>query len=63
MTETQKRMAQLMQPIEKQIMMCDNRDETIMFACAMLHSCMTILDANIGKQGRKEVIIEANKRD
>ena len=63
MTQIRQRMAKLMQPIDRQVMMCDDREETMMLACAMLQSCITILDASIGTQGRKEVIIEANKKD
>ena len=50
MTQIRKRMARLMQPIDRQIMMCDDREETMMLACAMLQSCITKLDASIGKQ-------------
>jgi hypothetical protein len=63
MTQIRKRMARLMQPIDRQIMMCDDREETMMLACAMLQSCITILDASIGTQGRKEIITDANKKD
>jgi hypothetical protein len=52
-----------MQPIDRQVMMCDDREETMMLACAMLQSCITILDASIGTQGRKEIITDANKKD
>ena len=63
MTQIRQRMAKLMQPIDRQVMMCDDREETMMLACAMLQSCITILDANIGTQGRKEIITEAKKKD
>ena len=61
MTQIRKRMARLMQPIDRQIMMCDDREETMMLACAMLRSSMTILDANIGKHGRTEIVTDANE--
>ena len=63
MSQTQKRMAQLMQPIHRQIMMCDTREETMMLACAMLQSTINILNAAIGIKGRKEIITDANKKD
>jgi len=63
MSEIQQRMAQLMLPIDKQIMMCDTREETMMLACAMLQSTINILNASIGIEGRKEIITDANKKD
>ena len=56
-------MAQLMKPIDRQIMMCDSREEVLMLACAMLRSSMTILDANIGKHGRTEIVTDANESE
>jgi len=48
-------MAQLMQPIDRQIMMCDSREETLMLACVMLHSAKTIMEAHVGKSGRRAI--------
>jgi len=48
-------MVELLKPIEQQIMMCDNREETLMLACAMLHKAQVILEAHIGESGRKEI--------
>ena len=56
-------MKQLMLPIDKQIMMCDTREETMMLACAMLQSTINILNASIGIEGRKEIITDANEKD
>ena len=36
MDNIQNRMAELCEPIDRQIMMCDNREETLLFACALL---------------------------
>jgi|TARA_R110000803_G_scaffold136957_1_gene203979 hypothetical protein len=63
MSKIQQRMAQLMQPIHKQIMLCDTREETMMLACVMLQSTFNILNASIGSEGRKEIITEANEKD
>ena len=49
------RMAELMDPIDQQIMMCDNRDELLMLACAMLTSVKDIFDQEIGPDGRKQM--------
>jgi len=48
-------MLELLRPIEEQIMMCDNREETLMLACAMLHKAQVILESHIGEKGRKEI--------
>ena len=48
-------MAELFKPIERQIMMCDSREETLMLACAMLHKAQVILEAHVGKNGRKQI--------
>lgn len=49
------RMAELMEPIDQQIMMCDNREELLMLACAMLTSVKDIFDQEIGPEGRKQM--------
>ena len=56
MSEVTNRMMELMKPIDQQIMMCDDRNDTLMLACAMLERCKTILDYSIGKEGRKEIM-------
>ena len=56
MTDVTQRMAELMQPIDRQIMMCDNKNDVLMLACAMLEKTKTILDAQIGTEGRKIIL-------
>ena len=56
-----KRAVELMRPIEQQIMMCDNREETLLFACALLERSKTILEAHIGKRGRRELFVMGNE--
>jgi len=51
----QQRMAELMEPIDRQILMCDNREELLMLACAMLTSVKDIFDQEIGQDGRKQM--------
>ena len=55
MTNTEKRMRELMRPIDQQIMMCDNSEDLLMFACAMLTTITTVFDNELGKVGRKEM--------
>jgi len=60
MIDVQERMKELCKPVEQQIMMCDSREEILMMACAMLTHVKTMLDSQIGTDGRKQIIKEAN---
>lgn len=62
MSDVTNRMQELMRPIEQQIMMCDSREDVLMLACAMLDKAKTILDSQIGVEGRKTIIKEANEK-
>ena len=50
-----KRMDELMEPIDRQIMMTDNREELLMIACAMLQRTTEIFDSQLGENGRKQM--------
>jgi hypothetical protein len=52
MSDIRDRMAELMEPIDRQIMMCDNREDVLMLACAMLTSVKVIFDQELGKKAR-----------
>ena len=60
MIDVQERMRELCKPVEQQIMMCDSREEILMMACAMLTHVKTMLDSQIGIEGRKTIIGDAN---
>ena len=60
MIDVQERMRELCQPIEQQIMMCDNKEDVLMMACAMLQHVKTMMDSQIGVEGRKQIIKDAN---
>ena len=49
----EKRMSELMRPIEQQILMCDSREDQLMMACAMLQRTRELFDYHIGEEGRK----------
>ena len=55
MSNIQDRMAELMQPIDQQIMMCDDRNDVLMLACAMLQRVREIFDSQLGVEGRKKM--------
>ena len=60
-TKIQKRMKELTQPIDQQIMMCDSREDILMMACVMMTRVKTMLDAQIGVDARKLIVGDANK--
>ena len=60
MNDVQERMRELCKPIEQQIMMCDSREDILMMACAMLQHVKTMMDTQIGVEGRKQILEEAN---
>lgn len=55
MSDIQNKMMELMLPIEKQILMCDNDDELLMMACAMLQRTREIFDQVLGEDGRRKM--------
>jgi hypothetical protein len=48
-------MAELMLPIEKQILMCDDRQDLLMMACAMLQHVNTIFTQELGEAGKNQM--------
>ena len=59
----QSRMKELCRPVEQQIMMCDNSEDVLMMACAMLTHVKTMLTAHIGRDGMKKILTEAANDD
>ena len=54
--DVKKRMEELCEPIDRQILMCDNKNDILMLGCAMLEKVKTILDSQIGKEGRQIIL-------
>jgi hypothetical protein len=50
-----KRMDELMEPIDRQIMMCDTREELLMMACAMMQRTHEIFVNELGDAGSKHM--------
>ena len=48
-------MADLMRPIQQQILMCDDREDQLMMACAMLQRTRELFDLHLGEAGRKKM--------
>ena len=51
--ETAKRMSELMAPVDQQLMMCDDRQELLMMACAMMQRTHEIFLQELGEKGAK----------
>jgi len=51
-----KRMAELLEPIDQQIMMCDDRRDLLMLTVAMLQRAINMLDLLVGVDGRKMML-------
>jgi hypothetical protein len=49
------RMAELMAPIDHQLLMCDDREDLLMLACAMLQRVREVFDRELGEDGRKKM--------
>jgi hypothetical protein len=47
------RMAELTEPINQQIMMCDNEQEMLMMACVMVQHSHTIFCTILGEKGAR----------
>lgn len=54
------RMRELMRPIDEQIMMCDDAEDLMMLACAMLSTSKQILDLQMGVEARRRLFLENN---
>lgn len=55
MSDPFNRMQELFEPINRQIMMCDDESELLMLACAMLQHTNDIFGQLLGEEGRKEM--------
>lgn len=49
------KMQELMEPINKQIMMTDDPGEVMMLACAMISTVKHIFDLQLGVEGRNKM--------
>jgi len=51
--EIKQRMQELMEPIDKQILMCDTDHDMLMMACVMLQRTQEIYTAILGENGAR----------
>ena len=55
MNEIRQRMLELMAPIDQQILMCDDEEDMLLMACAMLQRTSEIFEQVLGKEGTKQM--------
>jgi hypothetical protein len=55
-TKLQVKLYELMKPIDSQIMMCDDKNDVLLFACGMVTRACHIMDEQIGVEGRKQIM-------
>ena len=53
--EIKERMTELMAPVERQLLMCDDKEDQLMMACAMLQLVSEIFVYHLGEQGAKQM--------
>ena len=53
-----KQLAELLIPVQRQIMMCDDNRELLLLCFGMLNKCKDILDNTLGEEKRKELFKE-----
>jgi hypothetical protein len=53
--DIERRMAEIMVPVDQSIQLIDNREELLMLACAMLQRTREIFDSEIGVTGRRQM--------
>jgi len=59
--DIEKRMREMMEPVDKCIQLTDNDEDMLMLACAMMQRVKEIFDNQIGVQGRKQMFKELLK--
>ena len=62
-SDTLDKMAELAKRIDQQIMMCDTREEILMLASVLLIRVKDMFDSQIGKEGRREIFMDAAMKD
>ena len=54
--EIQDRMTELMEPIDRQILMCDTSEDVLMFASIMMSTAKQMMVSNLGEENTKELM-------
>jgi hypothetical protein len=59
--DIEKRMMEMLEPVDKCIQLTDDDSEMLMLACAMMQRVREIFDSQIGIEGRKQMFKELIK--
>jgi hypothetical protein len=59
--DIEKRMLEMLEPVDKCIQLTDDDSEMLMLACAMMQRVREIFDNQIGEEGRKQMFKELIK--
>jgi hypothetical protein len=59
--DIEKRMLEMMEPVDKCIQLTDDDSDMLMLACAMMQRVREIFDNQIGEAGRKQMFKELIK--
>jgi hypothetical protein len=59
--DIEKRMMEMMEPVDKCIQLTDDDSDMLMLACAMMQRVREIFDNQIGEAGRKQMFKELIK--
>jgi hypothetical protein len=59
--DIEKRMLEMLEPVDKCIQLTDDDSEMLMLACAMMQRVREIFDSQIGIEGRKQMFKELIK--
>ena len=63
MTPIQKRMGEMMEPIDSAIQLTDDRNEMLMLACAMFQRTTEIFDLLLGEENRKILMQQISEKE
>jgi len=53
MDNIEEKMASMMAPIDRQLLLCDGKNDELMLACAMLQRVKEIFDTHLSPEGTK----------
>ena len=53
MDDIEEKMASMMAPIDRQLLLCDGKNDELMLACAMLQRVKEIFDTHLSPEGTK----------
>ncbi len=62
MSDVRQRMAEVLSLVDNQMLMCDDEDEMLMVACALMQRTFETFEQVLGPVGRKKMFMDAAGR-